>query len=468
MLFNSSIFILFLAVTLAAYYLLPKKGTKYLLLAASYFFYGWWDWRFLGLIAASTVIDYFTAIGLGRSHFPRTRKHLLLISIAFNLSMLGVFKYFNFFADTLHTTLASFGLSISPAHLNVILPVGISFYTFQTMGYTIDVYRRNLQPEKHFISFATYVAFFPQLVAGPIERASHLLPQIREKRVVDKAGIYEGLWLMLWGYFLKIFMADNLSLIVDSIYSSSQAISGIDLIICHYAFAFQIFGDFAGYSYIAIGVAKLFGVNLNENFLFPYFVKTPSEFWRNWHISLSSWLRDYLYRPLGGNRVGTSLIYRNLMLTMILGGLWHGAAWHYVLWGVYQGLILVLFRLIPAGKGVSSARPVQIIRIFIMFNLTCLGWMIFRTPDLTTLANMINESFTSVVSHPAKTLYWSENTLFFIGLPFIIHLMQYLRKRPHVIPADNIYYKISICIILIYALLMYGNWSAKNFIYFQF
>jgi D-alanyl-lipoteichoic acid acyltransferase DltB (MBOAT superfamily) len=470
MLFNSMVFLWFLLAMLVLYYLLPRGVTKYLILAGSYVFYGWWDWRFLGLILATTAANYWVARAMDRARSGKFRDGLLVFSVIFNLSLLGVFKYFNFFAGSLTELLGTFGLTVRAIHLRVVLPVGISFYTFQAMSYTIDVYRRELASEKDFIAFAAFVSFFPQLVAGPIERAGHLLPQVVTRSIPTVSEVREGVWLMLWGFFLKVFMADNLSAVVDSMYADLQGLSGVDVIVCHYAFAFQILGDFAGYSFIAIGVARLFGVTLNDNFLFPYFVKSPSEFWRNWHISLSTWLRDYLYIPLGGNRGSRAFVMRNLLLTMVLGGLWHGAAWHFVLWGFFQGAILVLFRL--AGARHASARPdrpaVAVLKISAMFNLTCVGWMIFRTPDLATMGGMLKILMTQFAAVSPRTGYWIVQSAFFISVPLLIQVGQRLRAQPHALPIRNVHLRMLAGVLMVYLLMAAGDWGTKSFIYFQF
>ena len=312
-----------------------------ILLIASYVFYGFWDWRFLALLFVSTVVDYNLALLIEKSESPGERKALLAASICVNLGILGFFKYFGFFAESFASLLNSFGFQSSTPFFNIVLPVGISFYTFQTMSYTIDVYRRKLPATRNFFDFALFVSFFPQLVAGPIERATKLLPQVLQPRKFSQSNFVEGFYLIILGLFKKVVIADNMAPIVNYIFSRDvSTLSGAEVLVGVYAFAFQIYGDFAGYTDIARGVAKWLGFDLMLNFRMPYFATSPSDFWQRWHISLSSWLRDYLYIPLGGNRQGTLLTYRNLMLTMVLGGLWHGAAWTFVAWGFFHGLIL--------------------------------------------------------------------------------------------------------------------------------
>src|SRR5262245_51261306 len=355
MVFNSLHFIWFFVVVYGAYRLLPHRAQNWLLLAASYYFYAAWDWRFLGLLLGSTIVDYSCALALARTEVPVRRRLLLCLSLGFNLTMLGFFKYFNFFADNLHIVFGALGWNLDFVTLRVLLPVGISFYTFVTMSYVIDVYRREIPPTRDLVDFAVFVAFFPHLVAGPILRASRLLSQIDAPRVITRDQVRDGLWLITWGYFQKIFVADHLAGVVNGVFDPAAHPPGINVLLGTYAFAFQIYGDFAGYSNIARGTSKLMGIELVENFRFPYLVRTPQAFWRNWHISLSTWLRDYLYIPLGGNRGSAWQTNRNLLLTMVLGGLWHGAAWTFVLWGLYHGLLLVAFR--AGARWFASRRP---------------------------------------------------------------------------------------------------------------
>lgn len=406
MLFNSYVFWVFLAIVLALHAPLDRIWRNRLLLVASYVFYGFWDWRFLFLIFASTMVDFVVALAMDRTDVAQRRRALLTVSMVANLGILGFFKYFDFFAAQLQAVLSAAGLPVTLPLLHLILPVGISFYTFQTMSYTIDVYRRQMKPTTRFFDFALFVAFFPQLVAGPIERASRLLPQILSPRPRTTEDFRHGLYQVLYGLFLKVVVADNMAAIADAVFASrAQELSGWEVAAGVYAFAFQIYGDFAGYSAIARGVARWLGYDLMVNFRMPYLSASPSEFWRRWHISLSSWLRDYLYIPLGGNRGGPSRTYRNLGLTMLLGGLWHGAAWTFVVWGAYQGAILVVYRLFErqdwrAGRGgpappkrtttpARSAWPVRrILGTLVMFQLACVGWLFFRADSLGQVGAM--------------------------------------------------------------------------------
>ncbi|MEO6214028.1 MAG: MBOAT family O-acyltransferase, partial [Vicinamibacterales bacterium] len=384
MVFNSLHFVWFFVAVYASYRMLPHRGQNWLLLVASYYFYAAWDWRFLGLLAASTIVDFTCGLLLERSESPARRRLLLCASLGFNLALLGFFKYFNFFADSLQGLMLTVWWRMDDVTLRVLLPVGISFYTFVTMSYVIDVYRRELQPTRNIVNFAVFVAYFPHLVAGPILRASRLLPQVELPRCITREQVRDGLWLIAWGFFQKIFVADNLAPIVSRLFEPGGAPAGVNVLLGIYAFAFQIYGDFAGYSNIARGTSKLMGIELLENFRFPYLVRSPQEFWRHWHISLSTWLRDYLYIPLGGNRGGAGRAQRNLFLTMLLGGLWHGAAWTFVLWGAYHGVLLVIYRAARRIRTFDAwtAGPGALARITswaVMFHLTCYGWLIFRS-----------------------------------------------------------------------------------------
>jgi D-alanyl-lipoteichoic acid acyltransferase DltB (MBOAT superfamily) len=351
MLFNSYSIVLFLAVTLAAYWSVPARGRAPLLLLAGYVFYGAWDYRFLALLFATTVIDYAAARAIYATPDPWRRKLFLLTSLGANLGVLGFFKYYNFFVDTFEVFLAQLGIPAHARTLRIILPLGISFYTFQSMSYTIDVYRRRVQPSRDFVTYAAYVAFFPQLCAGPIERFEHLYPQLARPAVLDLGQVRAGLFLCLQGFVKKVVVADGIAPIVDEVFAALTAHNAGEVLGASLLFTLQIYCDFSGYSDIARGVAYFFGVELTENFRAPLLSRSITEFWRRWHISLSHWLRDYLYIPLGGNRHGQWATYRNLMLTMLLGGLWHGADWKFVVWGGLHGGLLALERALFFGSG---------------------------------------------------------------------------------------------------------------------
>ncbi len=395
MFFNSLEFLVFLPVVLCAYYALERRAQNVWLVLASYFFYGWWDWRFCSLLALSTVVDYVCALRIDRTEVPRTRRAWLLASLCSNLGILGFFKYFNFFADNAAALLSALGFQAHPPVLRVLLPVGISFYTFQTMSYTIDVYRRKLAPTRSFLDFALFVSFFPQLVAGPIERAGNLLRQFAAPRTVTRPMVESGCFLILVGFFRKLVIADGVAPLVDSAFASTATADWLSLAAGAVAFALQIYGDFAGYSDIARGVSRLLGVELMVNFRQPYLSGNITEFWRRWHISLSTWLRDYLYIPLGGNRHGTAATYRNLMLTMLLGGLWHGARWNFVVWGGLHGLFLAVhkFFLVRAGRKVAAERRTfslaAVASCTATFALVSFAWIFFRSRTLAEAASCV-------------------------------------------------------------------------------
>jgi D-alanyl-lipoteichoic acid acyltransferase DltB (MBOAT superfamily) len=396
MLFNSAAFALFLPAMLTAYWTLRGTSRRVALLVGSYFFYGWWDWRFLSLLMLSTVLDFSIAHAIDRRESVVARRRLLGVSLVANLGILGAFKYFDFFRASLVQGCAALGLSVDLPTLQVILPMGISFYTFQTISYTFDVYRGE-KPERSLLNFAVYVSCFPQLVAGPILRASQFLPQIATDRTAADADVSGGVFRICRGLFKKMVVADALALYVDAVFAAPAGYPGLSSWIALYAYAFQIYMDFSGYTDVAIGCALLLGMRFDENFDSPYLARSPSDFWRRWHITLSTWLRDYLYIPLGGSRAGPRRTIRNLMITMGLGGLWHGAAWTFVAWGIYHGLLLSAERLLglrgsrEAHAGAGAARPsaaVRVLSIAAMFHLTCLGWLLFRAPDWATVGLM--------------------------------------------------------------------------------
>ncbi len=388
MLFNSLIFCSYFSILLIIYRVLPHHRQNLFLLLSSYFFYGYWDWRFNFLLLTITVVNFIIGKKLPSIENQRNKKSLLILSVAFNLCILGFFKYFNFFIDSAGALLTTIGLQPNLPVLRIILPVGISFYTFQTMSYTIDIYRRKLAPTRNFIDFALFVAFFPQLVAGPIERAANLLPQISKPRELTRAKMLTGFNLVLLGFFKKVAIADTLAPIVDGIFTNPGDMTNGLLWTGVYAFSLQIYGDFSGYTDIARGVARILGFELMHNFDAPYLSKTITEFWRRWHISLSSWLRDYLYIPLGGNRQGNVRTYLNLMITMLLGGLWHGAAWTFVFWGLLHGIYLAVHRLYLSRlkkRAFFRHLPTSIgnlFKIIFTFHIVALTWIFFRTQDL--------------------------------------------------------------------------------------
>ena len=478
MLFNSGVFFLFFVIVYTAYLLLYKKNhwQNVLLLIASYIFYGSWDWRFLSLIIISTLVDFYIGQAIARTPGDTVigqtyRKRLLALSVGVNLGILGFFKYFNFFADSVVAVLGYLGLQADPITLNVILPVGISFYTFQTMSYSIDIYRQRLLPTKSLLNFAVYVAFFPQLVAGPIERAVNLLPQIEEPRRITAAQISTGLYLLLWGYFKKIVVADNAGLVADRVFNNYTTHTDLNVLVGILAFALQIYGDFSGYSDIARGLSRLMGFELMVNFRLPYFALNPTDFWNRWHISLSTWLRDYLYIPLGGNREGKWQTYRNLMVTMLLGGLWHGAAWHFVIWGGYHGLILILYRLFekrPIHKnpwGGDYNYLVVLLRMAFMFVLTLIGWLIFRTPSLEQLWFMVTHTSLRTTAETPALL---TSLILFPAPFFVLELYQYLSRDLLIFTKWPQIIRVILYACLLIWLFIFGVREPIEFIYFQF
>ena len=471
MLFNSYTFIIFFFTVFSFYLLLQRnlQAQNFLLLIASYIFYGWWDWRFLGLLILTSAVDFILAGRIDAARNPKIRKFFLTLSILLNLSVLGFFKYFNFFSYNLTRIFGMFGLKMDWFTLHIILPVGISFYTFQEMSYVIDVYRRQVRPTKSFLDFALSVAFFPHLVAGPIQRSSNLIPQITSPRVIKKGQVYAGIFLILWGYYKKIVIADNLGILASRIFDHYQNYQGLDLWIGTLAFCFQIYGDFSGYSDIGRGLAKLMGFDLVVNFKLPYFARNPSDFWSRWHISLSTWLRDYVYIPLGGNRKGAFNTYRNLLLTMLLGGLWHGAAWNFVLWGVYHGLLLVGYH------GWRQSRPhiqseesfiVTVAKIFTMFILVNVGWIIFRSHSLTQILYTLSHMG---VGHPSIQTVRMAYELTFFCIPLLAVQIIQARSRNLLAPLHLPRWSLAMVYsFLVIWILVYGVRESIEFIYFQF
>ena len=391
MIFHSLDFVVFFVVVVSIYWRLPQRGQNVLLLVASYVFYGYVHPWFLILIASSTVIDYLSARGMER--WPAHRRRFMALSIASNFGMLGFFKYFNFFADNVQAVLAAAGVHVSPPVLRVILPVGISFYTFQAMSYTVDVFRGELRARRSLLDVAVFISFFPHLVAGPIQRASFLLPQVEAERRFSIPFATSGLSLMVWGFFKKLVIADNVGVIANKVFGLRDPSFEI-LWAGVFAFAIQIYADFSAYTDIARGSSRWLGFELTENFDHPYMARTPADFWRRWNISLSTWFRDYVYIPLGGSRAAGGVWARNILVTFLLSGLWHGASWNYVLWGAYHGVLLLATRAhqmlgpppphLRASRfgGQAAARMVVVAQITGMFALTLIGWLLFRETEL--------------------------------------------------------------------------------------
>jgi D-alanyl-lipoteichoic acid acyltransferase DltB (MBOAT superfamily) len=472
MVFNSWLFIAFFLLVYGLYLLTLRqhKLQNAILLVASYTFYGWWDWRFLGLILASTLVDYFVGSAMPKCQTPRKRKALLLVSLTTNLGALGFFKYFNFFADSAQQMLEAFGMTANPITLQIILPVGISFYTFQTLSYTIDIYRGKMQPIDSTLDFALYVAFFPQLVAGPIERAKHFLPQIARRRTLTAHDIDAGLFLILWGFFKKVVVSDNLAIMVDAVFNGGEPVGGISLIGGSIAFAFQIYCDFSGYSDIARGLCKLMGFDLMVNFRLPYFAISPSDFWRRWHISLSTWLRDYLYIPLGGNRCSPVRNYTNLMITMLLGGLWHGASWTFVLWGAFHGLILVLYRFFAPnldelplwGTPERAVRTLSLMAL--MFCLTLIGWVLFRVESVPDLVALI----TAAIEQPTYGAYRFRELPAYVLPVVVMMVIQYRAHNLLVVTRWPGLIRTIVYAAILFAIALFAQRESSEFIYFQF
>ena len=542
MLFNSLEFLVFLAIVYTLYRVLPFRLQNYMLLVASYIFYGWWDWRFLFLTAFSTTIDYWVGLTmqnrLGRrekilpagfitcaavlflgmhpgavpaailgdphpaivkpilpwvffgilsvlaiagiwyrlvSHLPEhhRRKAALLTSVVCQLSLLGVFKYFNFFAETFVSGLHGLGVQADPVLINVILPVGISFYTFQSLSYAIDIYRRQFEPTDRFFDFALFVSYFPQMVAGPIERARHLLPEFQKPRVLTLEQSARGLYLIMLGLFKKVAIADGVAPSVNQVFGSSGVVTSADVIGGTLLFAVQIYCDFSGYTDIARGVSKLLGIDLMLNFNLPYFAKSPREFWRRWHISLSTWLSDYLYKTLGGNRGGLAFVCRNLMITMLLGGLWHGAAWNYVLWGFYHGSLLSVHRVWTSKRGDAPVveRPNVLLgaaKIGFFFLFTLYGWLLFRANSLQQVVDFTRLIFNGFGSLDIGFAIPRLSALAGIPLLAVMEFAEYNLNdrywyRRLLLPLFGLQ-----CATLLFLTLMGTSNEPAQFIYFQF
>jgi D-alanyl-lipoteichoic acid acyltransferase DltB (MBOAT superfamily) len=461
MLFNSLQFLIFFPLVLVLYHLLGHRAQNRMLLVASYTFYGMWDWRFLFLMTASLIVDFCCGLGISRSTNERARKLLLTLSVVVNGGALLFFKYFNFFVGSAFGFLEWIGLPASFEVLQIVLPVGISFYTFQTMCYTIDVYRGKQEPVHSFADYALYISYFPQLVAGPIERATNLMPQILNPRKVTPEGCFEGAYLILWGFFKKVVVADNLCRVADWGFGNIGELNVVSALITIYAFAWQIYCDFSGYTDIARGCSKFLGIELMLNFNVPYLSRTPSEFWRRWHISLSSWFTDYVFVPLGGSRGSSWTIYRNIFLTMLLSGLWHGAAWTFVAWGAFHAALLSVYRLI--GNERINRIP-AVIQTVLLFHLVCIGWILFRSTSLSE-AVLFLEAFTnwSAFSLPPKAYLLA----LIVPLAFV-ELMQYVRKEEFPVFQWPAPIRVACYVTAYLTIMVIGRWDATAFIYFQF
>jgi len=473
MLFNSFTFWAFFLIVIVLYRQLKHTAQNRLLLASSYIFYGFWDYRFLSLIFLSTVVDYLAAQYIEDSNSLQKKRRWLGISVSFNLGMLGFFKYWNFFIEESANILSQLGFDPSIPVLNIVLPVGISFYTFQTMSYTIDVYRGETRATNRFLDFALYVSFFPQLVAGPIERSYHLLPQVLMERSTDQNDFRLGFYHVIYGLFMKVVVADNMAPIVNRVFSTPYSdLSGPDVIMGVYAFAFQIYGDFSGYSSIAKGIARWMGFDLMWNFKNPYFANTPSDFWQRWHISLSSWLRDYLYIPLGGNKHGRLKTLRNLVTTMGLGGLWHGAGWNFIVWGLYHGILLVTYRLFDKQttqikQYTTGKQLVRIAKIILMFHLICVSWLFFRADSIQQAWALGNIAITDYTI--TEFSIYGLSMIAFIVTPVMLLELWTERSRNLLVVLDSHWLlQLLIYSYFIFMLIVFPPLVSQEFIYFQF
>ena len=477
MLFHTPQFLIFFVIVYLLYLKLPHKGQNYLLLIASYVFYGAWEWRYLSLIFLSTVVDYYCGLNIDRQEKKEKKKHFLYISIFVNLTLLGVFKYYDFFAYNFGALMGNFGIEVQPYFLNVALPIGISFYTFQTISYSVDVYRGRLKACRNFFDFALYVSFFPQLVAGPIERGVRLLPQILKPRTLSRHKIKEGCYFILWGLFLKVVIEDNLADIVDPVFSADVHTNGALVLLSVYSFAFQIFCDFCGYSLMAIGLAQLMGIQLMDNFRRPYFTKNISDFWRRWHISLSSWFRDYVFSPYYMYLQQVSFIKKQplmlrhgiaffitLFVTEFLLGLWHGAGWNYAFFGVYHALFIWVYYYTKK----YWDRMNWLLQIIFTFQIACAGWLIFRSSSLMQI-----QQLTSAIFGP-----WSLTDPHFIAegkkfmaltLPLLVHeLVAELKDQMNSITLFPGFVRYPVYGGIVFTILFFGQFVEKKFIYFQF
>ncbi len=482
MLFNSLNFAIFLPIVFFLYWFVAKENFKFqniLLLVSSYFFYACWDWRFLFLLIFSTVLDYYTGIKMSDAKNKTSKKIWFWLSISVNLGFLGVFKYYNFFAESFASAIANFGLEVNPWTLKVILPVGISFYTFHGLSYVIDIYKNRIKAEKNFVDYSVFVSFFPLLVAGPIERATHLLPQIQKERVFDYTKAVDGLRQILWGLFKKVVIADQCATYTNIIFNNSADFSGSTLILGAIFFTFQIYSDFSGYSDIALGTARLFGIELLRNFAFPYFSRDIAEFWRRWHISLSTWFRDYLYIPLGGSKGGTWVKVRNTFIIFIISGFWHGANWTFIVWGLLNAVYImpsIIFNtnrnnleIVAKGKYLPSIK--DLFSIALTFSLTVFAWIFFRAENISHAFSYISKIFSSslfaIPLFPgiAKALPAVVLTCIFILIEWFGREEKYaLEKLGLTLPRPikwGFYY------LLIFSIFYFAG-EEQQFIYFQF
>ncbi|MBF0489704.1 MAG: MBOAT family protein [Candidatus Omnitrophica bacterium] len=475
MVFNSLQFALFFPIVYLLYLLLRHRWQNRMLLVASCIFYGAWDWRFLALMFVSITTDFFCAQGIFRSSDTYVRKLFLVINFIVSLGILGFFKYFNFFAANLENLLSIGGMHLHHSVLKIILPVGISFYTFQAMSYVFDVYRNKLVPVTSYRDYALFVTYFPHLVAGPIMKARDLLPQVLNPRVVSWEKFYGGCYLIGWGLFQKMFVADNLAKIVDPVFAGHLPYHGTMVLVAVYAFAFQIYCDFAGYSNMARGLGRLMGFEIMINFNNPYFSRNPREFWQRWHISLSTWLKDYLYIPCGGSQGGRLATYWNIFITMLIGGLWHGANWTYVFWGAYHGVLLILHRIFqPLGQvlarvvGRMGDRVLQMISALIMFHCVCLGWLFFRASSFQQAWDMLYAlgwNIVPTIREARPYFLWLAFLIFVLG---IVEIAQRWSNDQDIVRRWPLVFRFWLYVVVLYLWLIWGQYGGHEFIYFQF
>jgi len=482
MLFNSIEFALFLPLVFIAYWFIAPKNLKaqnIIILLASYVFYGWWDWRFLVLIIFSSAVDYSIGLKLSETTKQKSRKLLLYISVFVNLSLLGFFKYFNFFLESFSDAFTLFGQSLKTSRLDIILPIGISFYTFQTLSYTIDVYRNKMKPTKDIISFFAFVNYFPQLVAGPIERAVNLLPQFQKKRSFNYSVAIDGLRQILWGLFKKVVIADNCAKHANVIFNNSDEYSGSTLLLGALFFTFQIYGDFSGYSDIAIGTSRLFGINLKKNFAFPYFSRNIGEFWRRWHMSLSNWFKDYLYIPLGGSKNSQWITIRNIMIVFLVSGFWHGANWTFLAWGFINACYFIPLLLTKRNrthldtiaKGRTLPTIKEVIQISYTFLLTVLAWIFFRAENIkhafAYFSKIFSSSVLSIPNFPGRrdSVTTLVLVILFMAFEWIGRNNEYAIEKTG--ENKNRVYRWALYYSIIIIIVLYGA-NQQEFIYFQF
>ncbi len=485
MLFNSFNYLIFFPIVFCCYWFFINKKLFYqntFLLLCSYFFYSCWDWRFLFLLIFSTLLDYYTGLKIAESATQKRKKSWLLISVIVNLGFLGVFKYFNFFSHTFSAFLGSFGLQVNEASLNIILPVGISFYTFHGLSYVFDIYYGKIQPTRNYINYSLFVSYFPLLVAGPIERANHLLPQLEKPRTFSYPLAVDGLKQILWGFFKKTVIADNCAEYANMIFNNSEHYSGSVLVLGAVFFTFQIYGDFSGYSDIALGSSKLLGIQLLKNFSFPYFSRDIAEFWRRWHISLSSWFKEYLYIPLGGSKVGTIKKIRNTFIIFLVSGFWHGANWTFIIWGALNALFIlpsIIFstnrnnmEIVAKGKWVPNLK--EFLSMLITFSLTVFAWIFFRAESVEHAFTYLSQIFnSSLFSNPIVSLPDLKKSVLIIILISFFMFIEWLGREGNygletILKNSNRFVRWGLYCFILFLIGMYMQTIETDFIYFQF